>query len=68
MGKALTQLGETIKEFDDDLFEEQSHAQLGEVVIPDGYSFATRSTNPMSIQLLLDNQSSVHLMCNPNFV
>ena len=22
----------------------------------------------MSIQLLLDNQSSVHLMCNPNFV
>ena len=44
MGKALTQLGETVEEFDDDLFEELSHAQLGEVVIPDGYSFGWGNT------------------------
>ena len=67
MGKALTQLGETVTEFDDDLFEEQSHAQLGVVVVADGYSFAGKAY-PMSIQLLLDNQSSVHVMCNPKFV
>jgi hypothetical protein len=73
MGKAMTQLGETA-DFNDKLFEEQSHAQLGVVSIKDarsdpwsGYSFATRALL-LRNHLLLDNQSSVHIMCNPNFV
>jgi len=60
MGKAMTQLGEGA-DFDDDLFEEQSHAQVS------AYLYATRKTMSMRDQLLLDNQSSVH-MCNPKFV
>jgi hypothetical protein len=32
-----------------------------------GYSFATRALL-LRNHLLLDNQSSVHIMCNPNFV
>jgi hypothetical protein len=55
MGKAMTQLGEGA-DFDDDLFEEQSHAQVS------AYSYATRKTVSMHDQLL-DNQSSV-----PKFV
>jgi hypothetical protein len=73
MGKAMTQLGETAN-FDDDLFEEQSHAQLGIVSVKDarseprsGYSFATRALL-LRNHLLLDNQSSVHIMCTPDFV
>ena len=73
MGKAMTQLGE-IADFDDELFEEQSHAQLGVVSVKDarsepwsGYSFATRALL-LRNHLLLDNQSSVHIMCNPDFV
>ncbi len=45
MGKAMIQLGETAN-FNDELFEEQSHAQLGVVSVKDarsepwsGYSF-----------------------------
>ncbi len=37
MGKAMTQLGETA-DFDDELFEEQSHAQLGVVSVKDARS------------------------------
>jgi hypothetical protein len=73
MGKAMTQLGETAN-FDNELFKEQSHAQLGVVSVKDarsepwnGYSFATRALL-LRNHLLLDNQSSVHIMCNPNFV
>ncbi len=73
MGKAMTQLGETAN-FDDDLFEEQLHAQLGIVSVKDarseprsGYLFATRALL-LRNHLLLENQSSVHIMCNPNFV
>ncbi len=73
MGKALTQISE-IADFDDKLFEEQSHAQLGVVSVEaarsepwSGYAFATR-TLLLRNHLLLDNQSSVHIMCNPNFV
>ncbi len=60
-------------DFDDKLFEEQLHAQLGVVSVEDarsepwsGYAFATR-TLLLRNHLLLDNQSSVHIMCNPNF-
>jgi hypothetical protein len=73
MGKAMTQLGETAN-FDDELFEEQLHAQLGVVSVEDArsepqsvYAFATR-TLMLRNHLLLDNQSSVHIMCNPDFV
>jgi hypothetical protein len=73
MGKAMTQLGETAN-FNNDLFEEQSHAQLGIVSVKDatsepwsGYLFATRALS-LKNHLLLDNQSSVQVMCNPNFV
>jgi hypothetical protein len=67
IGKALTQLGETVEEFNDDLFEEQSHAQLGEVGIASGYLFTSKLLS-MYYQLLLDNQSSVHIMYNPDYV
>ncbi len=73
MGKAMAQLGETA-DFDDKLFEQQLHAQLGAVSVKvaksepwSGYSFATRALL-LRNDLLLDNQSSVHIMCNPNFV
>ncbi len=61
MGKAMTQISE-IADFDDELFEEQSHAQLGVVCIEaarseprSGYAFATR-TLLLRNHLLLDNQ------------
>jgi hypothetical protein len=70
MGKAMSQLGETAN-FDDKLFDKQLHAQLGVVSVKDarsepwsGYSFATRALL-LRNHLLLDNQSSVHIMCNP---
>ncbi len=71
MGKVMTQISE-IANFDDELFEEQSHAQLGVVSVKharseprSGYAFATR-TLLLRNHLLLDNQSSVHIMCNPD--
>jgi hypothetical protein len=67
MGKAMTQLGKGA-DFDDDLFEEQSHAQVSAEWQGSQYSFATRRILSMRNQLLLDNQSSVHIMCNPEFV
>ncbi len=73
MGKAITQISK-ITNFDDELFEEQSHAQLGVLSVEaarseprSGYAFATR-TLLLRNHLLLDNQSSVHIMCNPDFV
>jgi hypothetical protein len=73
MGKAMTQPSETAN-FDDELFEEQLHAQLGVVSVKNarseswsGYSFATRALL-LRNHLLMDNQSSVHIMCNLDFV
>jgi hypothetical protein len=66
IGKAMTQISETA-DFDDELFEEQLHAQLSVVSVEDarsepwsGYAFATR-TFLLRNHLLLDNQSSVHM-------
>jgi hypothetical protein len=69
MGKAITQLGEGA-DFDNNLFEEQSHAQLGIVsaqYVGDKHSFATKALSMQNL-LLLDSQSSVHIMCNPDVV
>jgi hypothetical protein len=73
MGKAMTQISE-IANFDNKLFEEQSHAQLGVVSVEGArseprseYVFDTRTLS-LRNRLLLNNQSSVHIMCNPNFV
>ncbi len=73
MGKAMTQISE-IADFDDELFEEQLPAQLGVVSVEDarseprsGYAFTT-SALLLRNYLLLDNQSSVHIICNRDFV
>ncbi len=73
MGKAMPQISE-IANFNVKLFEEQLHAQLGVVSVEDarseprsGYTFATKALL-LRNHLLLDNQSSVHIMCNPKFV
>ena len=72
MGKAMTQLGESA-DYDNELFDEQSHAQLGtvDVKIPgvmSEYSFAARKALLLDEYLLLDNQSLVQIICNPSYV
>lgn len=71
MGKAMTQLHEEIADYDDDSIEEQSHVQLGCSNVfqqtEQRFSFATAKLL-LKEHLLLDNQSSVHVFCNPNFV
>ena len=69
MGKAMTQLSK-LANLDNKLFDEQSHAQLGtvDVKLPgvkSEYSFAARRALSLREYLLLDNQSLVHIMCNP---
>ncbi len=61
MGKAMTQISE-ITDFNDKLFEEQLHAQLGVISVKDArseprnaYAFATRALS-LRYHLLLDNQ------------
>ncbi len=73
MGKTMIQISKIVN-FDDELFEKQLHAQLGVVSVEaarseprSGYAFATR-TLLLRNRLLLDNQSSVPIVCNPNFV
>jgi hypothetical protein len=69
MGKALSQVHEEIGTLaDDESFEEQSHAQIGMVMCDKtSYSFATGKFS-MRNHHLLDNQSLVHVFCNPQFV
>jgi hypothetical protein len=66
MGKALSQVHEEIGILaDDESFEEQSHAQIGMVMCgKKSYSFATGKFS-MRNHLLLNNQSLVHVSCNP---
>ena len=69
MGKALAQIGKGANS-DKDSFGDQSHALLAVSDARDtrsGYLFAVKSQS-IRQQLLLDNQSSVHIMCNPAFV
>jgi hypothetical protein len=65
MGKALAQIGKGA-DSNNDSFGDQSHAQL----VKDPWSVFLFATKSQSIrnQLLLDNHSSVHIMCNPEFV
>ena len=69
MGKALSQVHEEIGTLaKDESFEKQSHAQIGMVMCgKKSYSLATGKFS-MRNHLLLDNQSSVHMFCNPQFV
>jgi hypothetical protein len=72
MGKAVTQLSESAG-FDDKQFDEQLHAQLGTVGanmpgVKSEYSFAAKKALLLMYHLLLDNQSLVHIMCDPAFV
>jgi hypothetical protein len=69
MGKALSQVHEDIGTLhDDESFEEQSHAQISMVMCgKKSYSFATGKFS-MRNHLLLDNQSLVHVFCNPQYV
>ena len=72
MGKAMTQSGE-LTNFDHKLFDEQLHAQLVTVDVKmpgvkSEYYFAARRALLLREYLLLDNQSLVHIMCNPAFV
>jgi hypothetical protein len=69
MGKAFSQVHEEIGTLaHDEDFKEQSHAQIGMVMCGrQTYSFATGKFS-MRNHLLLDNQSLVHVFCNPQFV
>jgi hypothetical protein len=69
MGKALSQVHTEIGTLaDDESFEEHSHAQIGMIMCgKTNYSFASGKFS-MRNHLLLDNQSSVHVFCNPQFV
>ena len=68
MGKALSQVHEEFGALEDnESLEEHSHAQLSKVVSGTNYSFATSKLS-MRNYIMLDNQSLVHVFCNPQFV
>ena len=78
MGKAMSQIHEEGESDISDSESEQSHAQICNVNAflfmnktdsrqGSKYAFAT-SKMKMSDHLLLDNQSSVHVFCNPEYV
>ncbi len=65
MGKAMSQVSEEIGAFaDDDSIGAQSHALVDQ---NSSYAFAI-GTAMMREFLLLDNQSLVHVFCNPEYV
>ena len=69
-GKALSQVSEEYDNLgDDDSIGAQSHAQVGHIGLGGSreYAFASRSTS-LRGHVLLDNQSSVHVFCDPELV
>jgi hypothetical protein len=70
LGKAMTQ-AETFERFsdDNDSIAGQSHAQLGRIVSGGSgvYAFASRATS-LKDYVLLDNQSTDNVFCNPRLV
>jgi hypothetical protein len=68
-GKALSQVSEVVDNFSDNAsIGAQSHAQVGRIGLGNrGYAFASRSLS-LRDYVLLDNQSSVHVFCNPELV
>ena len=68
-GKALSQVSEVVDNFSDDAsIGAQSHAQVGRIGLGNlAYAFASRSLS-LRDYVLLDNQSSVHVFCNPDLV
>jgi hypothetical protein len=66
-GKAMSQVSEEFQHLgDDDSIGGQSHAQIGWAGSRE-YAFASRSTS-LRGHVLLDNQSSVHVFCDPEMV
>jgi len=68
-GKAMSQVSEEFEHFgDDDSIGAQSHAQVGRIGLEDRvYAFAER-LSLLRGHVLIDNQSSVHIFCDPNMV
>jgi hypothetical protein len=68
-GKALSQVSEVVDNLSDDAsIGAQSHAQVGRIGLGNrGYAFASRSLS-LRDYVLLDNQSLVHVFCNPELV
>ena len=69
MGKAMSQVSEEIAAFsDDDSIGAQSHALVG--FIKNDLSSYAFTTGPAKMRefLLLNNQSSVHVFCNQDYV
>jgi len=68
-GKALSQVSEVVDNLSNDAsIGAQSHAQVGCFELGSrGYTFASQSLS-LRDYVLLDNQSSVHVFCNPELV
>jgi hypothetical protein len=70
LGKAMTQVTEHFEQLnDDDSIGGQSHAQLGRIVSGGSgvYAFASSATS-LEDYVLLDNQSTDNVFCNPRLV
>jgi hypothetical protein len=68
-GKALSQVSEVVDNLSDEAsIGAQSHAQVGCIGLENcGYAFASQYLS-LRDYVLLDNQSSVHVFCNPKLV
>jgi hypothetical protein len=66
---ALSQVSEVVDNFSEDTsIGAQSHAQVGRIGLEScGYAFALQSLS-LRDYVLLDNQSLVHVFCNPDLV
>ena len=70
LGKAMSQVSEEYTLSDDDSIGAQSHAQVGRLKSDggtSGHAFASQSSS-LKRHVLLDNQSSEHVFCDPNLV